>query len=188
MRYALYGTHGKYFGLVSRDGVSRDTAAYFLLPEQCGGEKLFATLVCSTFHAIGLQMMRSAIQNRSSLSKGASVEGGIWLLLLQLDETMDRAAPLDVYQYRHITTYPYGKVKNIGPAPPPIVQGFQVPDEIMDCTIHSDHVQRAARFFQKKHGALQFVADCSVEALEAVCVNASRAILPQLQLFLSGKK
>ena len=187
MMYALYGTHGKYCDLVSQNGVSRSTAAYFLLSEQCSRERLLVTLTCSIFHAIGLQTIGKAIQNHTTLSEELKPEDGICLLLLSPGNAAPEPTLLDTYQYRGITTYPYGKVKQIGPAPAPVIRKLEIPDAVLNRTIHSEHPQRELRFFQKNSGCVRFLDNCSIPDLEAVCASGAEVVAPSLQCFLNNR-
>lgn len=177
MIYALYGSHGEYAQSIIQEGVTRPTAAYFVLPQPVDPARLHATLCCAVFHAIGLQVLDRACRDRSPLSLQTEQVGGIRLFLFPLEE--DREFPLlDTYRYGAHTSYPYARVSCCGAVSALPVAQLRVPDELFAQPIAGAGEQQ--RFFQKNGGRQQVLHGCDMHVLEQLCNAAATWVEPQL--------
>lgn len=168
--YALYGTHGEYLKEVLHNGIHRETAAFFMIPENPEYRRLWTTLCCAVYHAIGLKVLETAIGEKIMLKKAVEQVKSLYLVLFRLDgQTASEQIRQDIYVKDGTETYPYRKIKNTGVVSSSWMRVVKLSEEEMDIFLYSEKEPETLRFFQKMDRTVQYIKNCDGAALQRSC-------------------
>lgn len=176
--FIIYGTKRRYENNVIEDGITHNSAAYFLISEVQDKEKLKVTLMCSIYHAIGIVTLNRSICNHENLSISIKEDSGIIITVLYID---DRKIPLfktETYFCGSVETHPYAKVRNVGIISMKYIGSVKIKEcYFEDCM---EDKSKGLRFFQKLYGKVQFINNCNMSKLSLCCEKAALMNLDSL--------
>ena len=183
----LHGTQDRYGRDVLESGLCRSSAAFFCLPDVVREQLLSLTLSCAVYHALGLSVIRSAIRERMPLSQALARQGVEQLIFLVFDVPAGSSWAEALYVSSEGTTYPYVKVSSSGPIATGQAAALTLPAAWFQQTIHTDAASLPPRFFQKPGGKPQYVENCDMAVLKALCTGAAHILSTRyLTLFPGG--
>lgn len=183
----LYGTQDRYLLDVMRTGLYRSSAAFFCLPDVIQEEeRLRLTLMCAVYHALGLSVLRSAIQEHRKISEVLAAQGVKQLTFLLLEGLSDNSLEENLYLLAGRATYPYVKASASGSVAADRSAVLELSSDIFDRPIHIKTASLQLRFFQKKGGKAQYLENCDMVVLRTLCERASSALLERYRTILWG--
>ena len=183
MMFILYGTKNIYKKDVMENGITHQSAAYFLIPAACDEDRLRLTMMCSVYHAIGLLTLNRSIVNHEKLSISIREDGGITLTVFAVED-FDESYEKEKYFLGAFETYPYAKVRNTGAIPMRYLGSVDIQELFFDDYMEDD--SQGLRFFQKPGGKVQYVKNCNMNKLSVCCANAARLNIDILKSLLGG--
>ena len=181
--YVLYGTKRKYKKDVIRNGITHNSAAYFLIPEKQEYEKIQTTLACAIYHAIGISTLKNAIVNYEKLSASIVADTGIVLIVFYLNDDL-LLCEREEYYVEDAQTYSYVKIRNAGIVSMDYIGCLDIDEAYFDEYINADSI--GSRFFQKKGGKTQYIKNCNMQKLKLCCLSAAATNLKLFTDLLKG--
>jgi len=175
--FALYGTQRQYLSATLAHGITRESSAFFLLPERLDPDRLEATLMCAVYHAAGLRLLGEAIRGRVPLSVLLERDGLCFILF----QTELEACPHSFYRCLNRRTYPYVKVRNCGDIRMKWHTVLFLPPKGWNTRIDAPGAGNVLRFFQKDNGREQWLPDCDMDALRGFCQAAANTLKEQIR-------
>ena len=182
---ALYGTQTRYSLDVLTYGVRRDSAAVFLLPDQPEWAMTRRTLACAVYHALGLSLLREAVQSGRNLRSILEEEtGGVCLVYMR--NIMLGEWSTNRYALKEGETYPYVKLKDCGPLNAQEKLSVCLSPFFFDERIDGEDGRDGYRFFQKTAGTPQWLHGCNMQILKRICMDGAEHSLRTVSVFLFG--
>lgn len=170
----LHGVQQRYLPELLQNGFSRDSAAFFLIPEEPDPETLRLTLACAVFHAIGLSVWREAAQSGQTVAQVMRCQD---LALVFMDEIPQRDTLWEYYRAGGALTYPYTKIRAFGPVHTGRLSVMRLEAAHLDHPIAAPGAPEQLRFFQKTAGKPQYLSGVDMQAVEQMCLRAAGHLL-----------
>lgn len=179
--YLLHGLHGRYLHDFTTNGFGRDTAAFFVYPRHFDMQTLMCSIICAIYHAIGVNVIYSAIIEKKPLKPLLQMCGGVYLTLCFARMTTDNSVHYCKYMMQGVESYPYVKKgyikKNLM-----CLGNVKVDDDFFIGLINNESEGR--RFFQKKDGVEQCIPNCDMKVLSRMCALAADGVFPKVVMLM----
>ena len=168
----------RYLPELLQNGLHRESAAFFLIPEKPDPAILRSTLTCAVYHAIGLTALKDAAETGQTVARVLGMQD---LVFAYMEDIPEREIQLDYYRVRRSLTYPYTKLRTFGPIHAEKMSLLRLDGQFLDMPIAAQAAGEQLRFFQKQNGKQQYLKGVDMDALETMCLRASHHLLKKYQ-------